>query len=132
MSDTATIEKRVTTNDQPELTRGGKTYVPAVDIIERGDELLVHAEVPGATADGIDIQYERGQLTIVARANQRQGDKENYLLHEYGIGDFVRCFQVGDGIDASKISAELSQGILTLRLPKAERSKAHQIKVRNA
>lgn len=132
MSDTTTMEKRVSTTDQPEQTRGGRTYVPAVDILERGDELVVLADVPGATADGIDIQYDRGQLTIQARAEQRQAEDVHYLLREYGVGDFVRCFQVGSGIDASKISAQLSGGVLTLRLPKAEHAKTHQIKVRNA
>lgn len=130
MSDTTNIEKRETTSSQPERTRSGRTYIPAVDIIEKNDELLLVADVPGANAEGIDIDYERGRLTVSARAEPRQDAGTNYLLYEYGVGDFVRTFQVGETIDASKIAAEVSNGVLTVHLPKAEAARTRKIPVR--
>ena len=131
MRDTTTnLEKRTTTVDEPERIRSGRTYVPAVDIIERRDELLLLADVPGAQAEDIDIQYERGELTLTARVTPRQSAPPTYLLNEYGVGDFVRTFQVGEGIDAAKIQAEVNSGVLTLRLPKAETAKTRKIAVK--
>jgi len=106
--------------------------VPAVDIIEKDDELLLMADVPGARADGIDIQYERGELTITARVQPRQPAGTTYLLREYGVGDFVRTFRVSEAIDASKIEAEVADGVLTLHLPKAEALKTRKIAVKTA
>lgn len=130
MSNTTSIEKRVAPADQAESTRGGNTYVPAVDIVEHEDELLLLADVPGAEADGIDIHYERGELTLTARVAPRQNPESDYLLHEYGVGDFVRTFRVGEAIDASRIEAEVSNGVLTLHLPKAEAAKTRKIAVK--
>ncbi len=122
--------KLTTTSAEPERTRGGRTYVPAVDILEQGDELLLRADVPGARADDIDIQYERGTLTIAARVAPRGDPHRTWVLREYGVGDFVRTFQVGEGIDAQKISAEVRDGVLTLHLPKAESARTRKITVR--
>ncbi len=130
MNDTRNPQKPIQTTGQPELTRGGQTYVPAVDIIEKGDELLLMADVPGARAEGIDIQYERGLLTIQARVNARQPEGTSYTLREYGVGDFVRTFHVGETIDTTRIQAQLSQGVLTLHLPKAEAAKTRKIAVK--
>lgn len=130
MSDTTTLDKRVAAMDQPERTRSGRTYSPAVDIIEKPDELLLLADVPGAKADGIDIHYERGELTLTARVDERQPEEGNWVLREYGVGDFVRTFQVGEGIDAAKIKAEVTGGVLTLHLPKAEAAKTRRIAVK--
>jgi HSP20 family protein len=116
-------------NERAEQTRGGRTYVPAVDIIERDDELLLLADVPGAHADGIDVNYDRGELTITARVTPRQAPETRYTACEYGVGTFVRTFRIGEGINAAKIQAELSQGVLTLHLPKAEDAKARKITV---
>jgi HSP20 family protein len=130
MSDTTTLDKRVAAMDQPERTRSGRTYSPAVDIIEKPDELLLLADVPGAKAEGIDIHYERGELTLTARVDERQPEEGNWVLREYGVGDFVRTFQVGEGIDAAKIKAEVTGGVLTLHLPKAEAAKTRRIAVK--
>lgn len=122
-------EKRMNT-ETPEATRGGPTYVPAVDILERDDELMLLADVPGATPDGIDINYERGQLTIGARVEPRQPGQTRFLLNEYGVGDFTRTFRIGEGIDASGIQAELSGGVLTVHLPKAQEARTRKIAVK--
>lgn len=130
MENTQNIEKRATSVDQPERTRSGRTYVPAVDIVEKPDELLLMADVPGARADGIEIDYERGQLTISAKVDERQGHETSYVMREYGIGDFTRTFQVGEGIDAEKIEAEVCDGVLMLHLPKAAEARTRKIAVK--
>lgn len=117
--------------DGAELTRGGSYYRPNVDILERADELVVEADVPGASTDKIDIDFEDGTLTIHAQVRPRQPDDQDYLVREYGVGDYRRTFHVSEAIDAGKISAEYSEGVLTLHLPKAEAVRPRKIPVKN-
>ena len=131
MSDQATIEKRPTEVTRAERTQSGRVYVPNVDIIEKADELLVMADVPGARAEEIDIHFERGVLTIDAHVKPRRDEsKTRYLLREYGVGDFSRRFEVDDKIDASRIVADVKNGVLTLHLPKADEIKPRKITVK--
>jgi HSP20 family protein len=130
MNTNETVAKRETATPQVEPTHCGRSYIPTVDIIEAKQELLLVADVPGAKAGDIDIDYERGRLTIQARVQARQPeDRTQYLLHEYGVGDFCRSFEVGEGIDSEKIHAEVADGVLTLHLPKAAELQPRRIAV---
>jgi HSP20 family molecular chaperone IbpA len=112
-----------------ELTRGGPFYRPNVDIYELADELVVLADVPGARKDQIDINFEDGTLTIHAKVPQRQAAQGPFTRQEVGVGDFYRTFRVSEQIDATRIAAEYSGGVLTLHLPKVEAVKPRKIKV---
>lgn len=112
-----------------ERTRSGVFYRPNVDILEKPEELLVLADIPGAPGDNVDIHFEDGTLTIHAKVEPRYEHSE-FLLQEYGVGDYWRTFEISEAIDASKISAEYSDGVLTLHLPKAESAKPRKIEIR--
>jgi HSP20 family protein len=112
-----------------EHTRSGRFFRPNVDIVEKTEELLLFADLPGAKGDAIDIQFEDGELTLHAKVEPRQLPELPYLYQDYGIGDFYRTFQISEMIDASKISAEFADGVLTLHLPKAESVKPRKINV---
>lgn len=115
-----------------ERTRDRRTYTPNVDIIETADEFLVVADMPGVTADAIDIQYEQGVLTMHGRVEPRQDEEStNYLLREYGIGDYYRSFRLGEGIDPDKIEAHLKNGVMELHLPKSGATKPKKIEVKS-
>ena len=115
------IEKRESAVSQVERSRAGRTYAPNVDIIEEPDKWLVLADVPGAEAGDIDIQYEQGQLSIHATVEPRRQEHETqYLVREYGLGDYYRCFRLGEGIDTGRIEATVDNGVLTVHLPKSE------------
>lgn len=114
---------------EEEPTRQSPRYRPAVDILENEDELLLIADVPGADPAGIDVDYEDGRLTINARVEARRPEGATYLHREYGVGDYHRAFEVSEAIDAEKIAAEYRQGVLMLRLPKAEKLKPRKIEV---
>jgi len=114
-----------------ERTRSTPTYIPVVDIIEKQDEMMLLADVPGADPKNIDINYDKGLLTIHARVDPRQNpERTEYLLQEYGVGDFSRTFEVGEGVDQSKIEAEVKDGLLMLHLPKSEAFKPRKIAVK--
>lgn len=130
MAEDTAMEKREEVLSQAERTRTGRSFKPNVDIIEMEDELVLMADMPGATPDSIDIDYEKGQLSIHGRIEPRQDERNtNHLLHEYGVGDFYRTFQIGEGIDSTKIAAQIKNGVLTLHLPKADQVKPRKIQV---
>jgi HSP20 family molecular chaperone IbpA len=112
-----------------ERTRDSLTYIPQADIWETDDELRVYADLPGVSPENLDVRFENGELTIYGKVNPRHDDI-TFLFGEYGIGDFHRTFTVGEMIDASKISAELRDGVLTLHLPKMEEVKPRRIQVK--
>jgi len=115
-----------------EPTRGARTYRPNVDVLERADEILLFADMPGVAHDGIDIRFEHGTLTIHASVRPREPADRDYLLHEYGVGDFRRSFDVSEAVDASRISAEYVEGVLTVHLPRTAESQPRKIPVRVA
>jgi HSP20 family molecular chaperone IbpA len=112
-----------------EHTRSGRVFRPNVDIVEKNDELLLYAELPGAEGNSIDVDFEDGELRLHAKVGSRQPAERQYLYQEYGIGDFYRTFQISEMIDAGKISAEFGDGVLMLHLPKAESLKPRKIAV---
>ena len=132
MANQTDIEKHETQEMQrAERTRAGRTFVPSVDIVEQENKLLLVAGIPGVKPDDLDIQYEGGELAIHGKVQPRQElAQTNYMLREYGVGDFYRVFQVGESIDSSKIEAEVKDGVLTLHLPKTEQAVPRKITVK--
>ena len=113
-----------------ERTRSALTFRPNVDIIETEQELLVKADMPGVSPDDVNIQFENGTLTIHGRVEDRQPEQARFVHREYGVGDFFRTFAVSESIDDAKITAEFSDGVLTLRLPKVEAARPRRIEVK--
>jgi HSP20 family protein len=111
-----------------EPTRGQVTFSPRIDIRETEEELILYADLPGVTAEDLDIQFENRELRIHGRVRPRQA-RPTYLYREYGVGDFFRTFAIGEEIDHARISAELSKGELILHLPKTEAVKPRRITV---
>lgn len=115
-------------NGRIEAVQQREAIAPVVDVYENADELLLLVDVPGATNDGIDVQLDKGQLTILAK--RREDAPGAPLVTEYRSADYLRMFSVPQGIDASKIDAQLSGGVLRLRLPKSEAVKPRRIEVK--
>jgi len=133
MSNENTLTKP-TADETPsvEETRCGCCYRPNVDILEKDDELIVLADLPGAAPDDIDVDFEDGALTIDAKVAIRDEKDVEYLVREYGVGNYHRTFQVSEAVDSEKIRAEYADGVLSLHLPKAEVAKPRKISISNA
>jgi HSP20 family molecular chaperone IbpA len=102
---------------------------PACDVYENNDEILVVADVPGVTAETLDVSLEKGELTVRARGGAGP-EAGTPIAAEYRDCDYHRRFAVPGGIDSAKISAELKHGVLWLHLPKSDTFKPRQIAVR--
>lgn len=113
-----------------EPAQSAVTYRPNVDILESESELTLRADVPGVMPEDIDVQFEKGVLTLTARVRPRWNlEGAAWRLQEYGVGDFQRTFQVGDQIDSAGITAQYGDGILTLHLPKVAAVRPRRITV---
>ncbi len=126
-----TIERgeAVPTRSDTELTRAARQFLPDVNIYETDDSLVLEAELPGVSSDGLDIKLEKNILTIVGRTTAADVGERRLVRAEYETGDYRRAFTLSEEIDQDKIEATVNNGVLTLRLPKAEKVKARKIPV---
>ncbi|MBN1573241.1 MAG: Hsp20/alpha crystallin family protein [Deltaproteobacteria bacterium] len=111
-----------------EGTREGIYYRPKVDIFETEAELTLIADIPGVEPDELDIDIADDTLTIVGKVKPAD-EAHNYIMQEYGVGNFFRQFTLSEVIDQEKINANFSNGVLTLKLPKVEKAKPRKITV---
>ena len=109
-----------------ESTRGETFVSPAVDIYETDGELVLVADVPGASKDGIDIKLEDGVLEVTAH-RPVAGERPTY--EEYRPASYYRAFNLSDQIDAPGIKAGLKDGVLTVTLPKTAKAKPRKIEI---
>jgi HSP20 family protein len=109
----------------------GNSWVPPVDIYQTGEhELVLKAELPDLTREEIDITVENFVLTLKGEKKLASEVKEEQFHHiERSYGSFSRSFSLPRTVDASKVSAEYKNGVLTVRLPLREEAKPRQIKV---
>jgi len=129
MNEVTIPQKEPTTHvHQPEITRG-LAFTPRVDVLETETELLLLADLPGVKPAEVEMHFENGELILHGRCTPRQTGTD-YLLQEYGVGDFYRAFAIAETIDSDKISAELKDGVLTVHLPKAEAVRPRRITVK--
>ena len=127
------IEKTVPATERAatpghEVTRQPDRYaVPAVDIYEDEDKLVVMADLPGVTKDSLSVQVEQGILTLEGRVDRPH--LPNVLRREFVLVPFFRQFRITEAIDTEKIRATMQNGVLCLELPKAEQVKPRRIPV---
>lgn len=107
-------------------------WMPAMEIRDKKDALVLTAELPGLTGKDINIGLEDDVLTISGekREEKKEGDEESkYYLWERRYGAFHRSFTLPSAVDADKITADFDGGVLTVTLPKTEKVKAKERKI---
>jgi HSP20 family protein len=104
---------------------------PLIDIHEGPDGLVLEADLPGATEEGVVIQLEENVLTLHAHVPSPAPEGARVLHEEYRVADFHRSFILSDEVERSRITAELKNGVLRLILPKAERAKTRRIEIKS-
>ena len=105
-------------------------WSPPVDILERGDEVVLKADLPGVTQNEIDIRVEEGTLTIQGeRKFVKESPEENYVQIERPYGTFRRTFSIPRTIDQESIKASYKDGVLRIILPRKQEIQPKQIVV---
>jgi HSP20 family molecular chaperone IbpA len=115
---------------QGEGTRPGMVFRPDVDILEREDAYLIYADLPGVDEQHVQVNLEKGVLSLDGELATAPEEAWNPIHAEYHIGSYHREFRLSDEIDASRVSASMRDGVLELRLPKTEQHQPRQIEVR--
>lgn len=108
---------RATTNPMP------------MDSYRRGDNVWVHLDLPGVSADTVDISVERNVLTVSAERSYEREEGDRVYFDERRDGVFRRQVSLGDGLDADAIEADYTDGVLTLRIPVVPQAKPRKINV---
>jgi HSP20 family protein len=113
-----------------QLLSGGR--VPRsfpMDAYRRGDDFIVHLDLPGVDPGSIDVTVDSGMLTVSAERRFEQEEGDEIIVNERPQGRFNRDLRLGSAIDVDKIDASYEGGVLTLTLPVSERAKPRTIQV---
>ena len=118
--------------EAPDFWRGDSKWLPAFDVSETEETIIVKAELAGMDAKEIDITLTEGILTIKGEKKREKEDTgENYHRLERRYGSFVRSFRLPVEVKTDAIDASYKDGVLTLSLPKLEEKKAKRIEVKS-
>lgn len=115
--------------DEPAADR--PRLVPAVDIIESAQELVLTADVPGAVRDHTNVLFDGTQTLVIQAGVQGVGDNRA-LISERREGDWYRVFQIPSYLDGSKATSGLVDGVLTVRIPRRKGARPKLIPVRRS
>ncbi|CUR58775.1 18 kDa antigen 1 [metagenome] len=113
---------------QQVLGTSGRPAVMAMDAWRHGDTFVIEFDLPGVSGDSIDLDVERNVLTVRAERRSRS-DEGEMLASERPTGVFSRQLVLGDNLDLDAIAASYQDGVLTLRVPVAEKAKPRKIQV---
>lgn len=109
---------------------GHSTWAPAVDIYETSDMLVIKAEIPGVEKEDMSVEVKENALYLKGeRKFEKEVKEENYHRMERSYGSFKRIFQLPTSVDENKIKANFKDGVLEIKIPKAEETKTKQINV---
>lgn len=109
----------------------GRPWIPAVDILENENELVVKADVPDVKFEDIDVKLENGTLTLRGerKFEKEATEKGGWHRVERSYGTFERSFTLPETVDPEHVKAEYTNGVLTVTLAKKELAKPRQVKV---
>jgi len=105
-------------------------HVPKVDVIDRDDEVVVRAEVPGVEKDDLDVSVSDNSVTIKGETKREEKEEKGDYYHcEISRGTFARTVVLPGAVDPDKTKARFEDGVLELTLPKVEKAKRHTVKI---
>ncbi len=109
----------------------GTSSAMAMDAYRRGNDVWVHLDLPGVAPDSVDINVERGVLTVTAERTPIRAEGDRPYLTERFTGKVRRQVRLGEGLDVERVEADLHDGVLTLRLPVAQQAQPRKIEVKS-
>jgi HSP20 family protein len=108
-------------------------WVPAVDMVDHKDEIILRADLPGLDEKAIEVTVQDGMLTIRGeRKEETEEKKEDYYYSERTYGVFARTLPLPAGVDADKVKATFKKGVLEVHLPKAKEAQGKRIEIKAA
>lgn len=114
------ISKRESDTANGERTRTRNSFLPAVDIIETEQSIVLLADLPGVDESNVDITIERNTLTLRAQPAEQLPEGFSQVATEYRVGDFERVFTLSNEVNRDGVEATVRNGVLKMVLPKAK------------
>ena len=126
------MDKDITKREDTHMEKTRELYevVPAVDIYENDDEILLHADMPGVVKEDISVNIDNGTLSL--SGTRKLSSEGTASWEEFTDVTYTRSFSVPQTIDVGRVEAELVDGVLRLHLPKSEAAKPRQIEIKTA
>ena len=115
-------------------TNGSSTtlrrWVPAMDLVEADEEFVLRADLPGLSADDVNIEFEDNVLTVSGqRKSEHEERKDGYYRLERASGSFSRSLTLPEGVDPERVNASFDRGVLEVRVPKPEQRKPRKVTI---
>ena len=107
-----------------------RPWTPRADIYETQESVVVQLDLPGVQADQVDVQCEKGMLSIKGDRQIVQEEGRQYYRVENVYGPFERYFEIPQTLNVAKVEAKYQDGVLTLTFPKAEEAKPKKIEIK--
>jgi HSP20 family protein len=112
----------------------GRVWVPALDVLERGDAYTILAELPGVAPEQVELQFEQNVLTIRGTKQPQVESANDGELRVFAAervhGSFERSVRLPEHVDAERIEAQFLNGLLTITVPKAKTAQPRKIQIR--
>jgi HSP20 family molecular chaperone IbpA len=112
-----------------ETTEPRYVFTPPIDIFETDEGLVLRADLPGVTAETVELQVQDNKLTLFGHVASYIPEGAKVLHQEYGVGDFLRSFILSDEVDHERISAKFNHGVLEVVLPRAPKPEPRRIQI---
>jgi HSP20 family protein len=111
-------------------TGGHRRWIPAMDLVETEENLVLRADLPGMTEDDVEIEIKDGVLTVSGeRKAEHEEKEEGFYRVERAFGGFSRSLSLPQGIDAGGVSANFDNGVLEVRVPKPAERKPTKVQI---
>lgn len=129
-SDMARLMNQVLGQPAPAGNGESGTWLPAVDVSETEDALLLHFDLPGISQSDINVELNDNVLTVSGQRERKQElSKDNFYPYERRFGSFSRSVSLPSGVSEDDISASYENGVLDVRVPKPEEQKPRRIQI---
>lgn len=123
------LKEKQEVSSPAEQTKTGRVFTPHVDIFETEKDITLLADMPGVDSDKLTIDLRENTLTLAGEISISEDENEELIYREYETGQYYRQFSLSEVIDQERIEAKLTDGVLRLTLPKAEKAQPRQITV---
>jgi len=123
------VQQKKEMTSKEEQTVPSRYFVPHTDIFETEDGLVVVMEIPGVDKNALDVHLENDTLRVEGRIDRGNYEGLEPLYAEYNVGHFARAFTLSNKIDQGEISAQLTDGVLTLTLKKTKEAAPRRIAI---
>ena len=109
---------------------GGRRWIPAMDLVETHDALVLRGDLPGMSEEDVEIEIKDNVLTVSGERKAQHEEKgEGYHRVERAFGSFSRSLSLPRGVEADKIAASFDNGVLEVRIPKPAEAKPTRVEI---